>query len=265
MTLKAKLRAKATTIGSWLSFDYEPTAEMMARSGFEWLVIDMEHTATAADGMGRLIRTIDLAGCVPLVRVGANDPLLIKQALDSGAEGVIVPMICTRAEAEAAARSAHYPPEGTRGVGLWRAQGYGSSFPAYKERAARDTVLIVQIEHWQAVENLDDILAVPAVDGFIIGPYDLSGSIGDPGNFEHPRFVECLEKVERCARDHSKPGGYHLVHPDAEGSLLRQKLAAGYRFIAYGTDMIFFGRQVQAEVERLRTSGHLAPVPGPRP
>ena len=256
MTLKEKLRGKQQTIGSWLSFDSAATTEIMARAGFEWLVVDMEHPSTSTSGMCRMIQIIELSGCAPLVRVGANDPLLIKRALDSGAHGIVVPMVCSREEAEQAVRAIYYPPRGTRGVGLWRAQDYSTGFEAYKARAARETVFIAQIEHFRAVEALEEILAVPEVDGFIIGPYDLSGSLGDPGNFQNPRFLECLAKVERLAKEHAKPAGYHVVHPDAEGRLLRQKLESGYRFIAYGADMVFFASTVQTEIQRLRASTH---------
>lgn len=255
--LKAKLAAKAPTIGSWLTFADEATTEIMARAGFEWLVVDMEHSGTTTGDMCRLVRIIELAGIAPLVRVGANDPLLIKHALDGGAHGVIVPMVNTKEEALRAARAVHYPPRGERGVGSWRAQGYGTRFEEYFQKSAEDLVLVVQIEHWRAVEELPAILDVPAVDGFMIGPYDLSGSLGVPGEFKHPRFLECLAKVEEVCRTHRKTGGYHIVHPDPELTMLKEKLALGYSFIAYGTDMIFFTRQVYGEAARLRAGGHL--------
>jgi 2-dehydro-3-deoxyglucarate aldolase len=245
--LKERLARKEPCLGSWVSFDYTATTEFMARQGFEYLVVDLEHTAIGAEGMWRLIQVIELAGSVPLVRVGANDPLLIKRALDSGAHGVLVPMIMNRAEAEAAVRAAYYPPRGTRGVGLWRAQEYGAGFDRYKARAAAETVVILQIEHWRAVDQLEDILSVEGVDGFMIGPYDLSGSLGDPGNFQNSKFLACLEKVEQLAREHRKPAGYHIVHTDPEGRQLREKLTAGYRFIIYGTDMIFFTQRIGEE------------------
>jgi 2-dehydro-3-deoxyglucarate aldolase len=259
MTLKQKLQSKQVTIGSWLSFDHPGTTEVMARAGFEWLVVDMEHTATTNEGLNRLIQITALTGNVPLVRVATNDPVPIKHAMDLGAHGVLVPMVCTREEAERAAAALHYPPRGTRGVGLFRAQQYGLGFEEYKHWAAQNSVLIVQIEHWQGVERLEEILEVEAVDGFIVGPYDLSGSLGDPGNFQNPKFLACLEKIEHLARSHRKPAGYHLVHPDAAGQALAAKVEAGYRFIAYSTEMILLSTRVQAEVTRLRAAGHLAP------
>lgn len=259
MTLKEKLRSKIPTIGSWLSFDHPGTTEIMARAGFEWLVVDMEHTATTNEGLSRLIQITDLSGCTPLVRVAVNDPVPIKHAMDLGAHGVLVPMVCNRDEAERAAAALHYPPRGRRGVGLFRAQRYGANFEGYKQWAARESVLIVQIEHWQGVENLEEILAVDAVDGFIVGPYDLSGSIGDPGNFLNPKYLACLQKIEQFAKHHTKSAGFHLVHPDAEGHQLAGKRAAGYSFIAYGTEMLLLQARVQEETQRLRASGNLPP------
>jgi len=243
-SLKQKLRRKQTTIGSWISYDYEATTEFMAKSGFEWLVIDMEHTATSVADMARLIRVIDLAGCLPIVRVGANDPLLIKRALDIGAKGIIVPMICSAVEAEAFVSSALYPPRGNRGVGLFRAQGYGTSFEEYKKWVGEELVLIAQIEHWKGVDEIEKILAIPEIDGFFVGPYDLSGSVGRPGDFENPDFKKQLERLEAVAKASPKSSGIHIVHPDAAGKQLAEKTAAGYSFIAYGTDMIFFTSKV---------------------
>ena len=257
-SLKSTLRARQPTIGSWLNYSYEATTEFMAKAGFDWLVVDMEHSANTSASLYRSLQVIELAGTVPVVRVGANDPLLIKHALESGAHGIIVPMINSAAEARRAAEAVHYPPRGTRGVGLWRAQGYGTSFEHYREWASRELVFLAQIEHWRAVEELEEILALDLVDGFIIGPYDLSGSLGEPGNFQNPAYVRCLEKVERIAKSHAKPAGFHLVHPDPEGRALREKLDAGYTFIAYGTDMIFFTSRVASEARRLKEAGYLS-------
>ena len=245
MKLKDKIRNQELTIGSWLSFTYSPVCEMMIKSGFEWLVIDMEHTGTDFHHALQLIQIIDLAGCVPLVRVGENDSLIIKRVLDSGAHGVIVPMVNTKEEAEKAVDSVYYPPKGSRGVGLFRAQKYGIGFEEYKECVKKEIIIIVQIEHIRGVENLESILDVDGVDAFIIGPYDLSGSLKQPGNFEHPDVLKALEEVKRVLSVHNKPGGYHVVHSDHK--LLLQKIEEGYRFIAYGDDMVFFAEKLRHE------------------
>ncbi|MBO6561353.1 MAG: hypothetical protein JJ959_12495 [Nisaea sp.] len=243
MSLKKKLQNDELTIGSWLSFGYPPIAEMMAKVGYEWLVVDMEHTGIATNEMFQMIQVIELSGCAPLVRVGANDALLIKRAMDSGAHGVIVPMVCTADDAKMAVDSIYYPPRGSRGVGLSRAQDYGLGFERYKAWAEEETVLIAQIEHYRAAECIDEILAVDGIDGFIIGPYDLSGSLGHPGNFEHPDVVACLDRVTSAMKQSPKAGGVHVVMPDED--LLRRRVGEGYSFIAYGDDMVFLAEKLR--------------------
>jgi len=132
-TLKDKLKKKELTLGSWITIGDQIVAEIMANSGFDWLTIDMEHSAITLDIAQDLIRTIKLSKCVPLVRVGENNPLIIKRVLDAGAYGVIVPMVNSREDAEKAVNSVKYPPKGFRGVGLARAQNYGFSFDTVNE------------------------------------------------------------------------------------------------------------------------------------
>lgn len=248
--LKQKLAKKELTIGSWLSWGFSPVTEVMAKAGFEWLVIDMEHTAIDYAEAHQMIQTIELAGCEALVRVGHNDPLIIKRVLDSGASGIIVPMVNTPEDAAKAVSAAYYPPKGTRGVGLSRAQGYGMSFAEYRDRAVEQTIVLVQIEHIRGVENLEAILSVSGVDGFVIGPYDLSGSVDHPGNFDHPDVLDALTRIQEIMKNSDKPGGYHVVHTDQKE--LRQRIQEGYRFIAYGDDMVMFAQKVKDEIQVLK-------------
>lgn len=243
-SLKQKLRDRSLTIGSWLSLASPDGAEMMARAGFEWLVIDMEHTGISMSDMLSLIRIVELAGIPPLVRVGANDALLIKRALDCGAHGVIVPQVSTREDAAAAVSAAYYPPKGNRGVGLFRAQHYGLDFPAYRDWAGAGTVVIAQIEHHHGVSNLDAILAVDGIDGFMIGPYDLSGSIGKPGAFDDPQVKAVFDRVAKAIPAASKPAGAHIV--ETSEAKLKEGIEAGYKMIAFGVDQLFLSRAVQS-------------------
>jgi len=244
-SLKQRITARELTIGSWLSFGYPGVCEMMAKAGFEWLVVDMEHTAIDFADAQQLIQIIDLAGCIPLVRVGANDTLLIKRTMDAGAHGIIIPMVNTPEEAQQAVAAIRYPPLGTRGVGLSRAQAYGLGFQQYKEWAQQESVLIVQIEHIQAVNNIEAILAVDGVDGFIVGPYDLSGSLGYPGEFDHPSVMGALSKISQIIREGNVVGGYHVVHSNHQELL--DKIMQGYKFIAYGDDMVFLAEKIRDE------------------
>lgn len=251
-SLKSKLQSKSLTIGSWLSLGSVAVTEMMAKSGFDWLVVDLEHAPTNPETMVNMIRVIDLCGCTPLVRVGANDPLLIKHALDGGAHGVIVPQVKTADEARAAVAASYYQPRGDRGVGLYRAQDYGRSFSAYQKRAATETVVIVQIEHYEGVGNLEDILAVDGVDGFMVGPYDLSGSYGTPGDMAAPEVIAGMNEIKSHITASNKPGGIHVVHSEHEQ--LSKRIDEGYTFIAYGVDMIFLDEKLSSEGDHVRAT-----------
>jgi 2-dehydro-3-deoxyglucarate aldolase len=248
-TLRRRILRKELTVGSWLSFGFTPVAEMMLRAGFDWLVIDLEHTGIGTFDAFQMIQVIGLGGGVPLVRVGHNHPLLVKRAMDAGAHGVVVPMVNTAEQARQAVDAMRYPPHGSRGAGLSRAQGYGLAFEAHRAWAKAEAVLIVQIEHVDAVANLEEILAVEGVDGFIVGPYDLSGSLGRPGDFGHPEVARALDEVRRVAVDGPKCGGFHVVHSDA--ALLERRIGEGYRFIAYGDDMVFLAEKLRDEAEQV--------------
>ncbi len=236
-TLKEKLNKKQRVIGSWVTIGHPTVAELMAKAGFDWLAIDMEHSPLSVSECQELIRVIDLCGVPVLVRVGVNDPLLIKRAMDSGAHGVIVPMVNSAKEAQAAVDSVYYPPKGRRGVGLARAQGYGWDFNEYMRWVNANAVVVVQIEHIKAVEDIDAILAVKGIDAIMIGPYDLSGSLNKPGQFKDPKVVKAMQKVRHAATAKGIPPGVHVVSSDAK--LLAERIKEGYKFIAFGVDFLF--------------------------
>jgi 2-dehydro-3-deoxyglucarate aldolase len=233
--LKQKLIKRKLTIGSWITLAHPAIAEIMAKAGFDWLTVDLEHSVITIREAEELIRVIDLWGSVPLVRLSSNDSVQIKRVMDAGAHGVIVPMVNSAEDARRAVEAVYYPPEGKRGVGLARAQGYGSSFENYKKWLSQESIIIVQIEHISAVENLDAILSVKGVDGFIVGPYDLSGSLGIPGQFQNKLMIEAMNKIQASIKTSSKVAGYHVVEPDIDQ--LQQRVQEGYRFLAYSVDI----------------------------
>jgi 2-keto-3-deoxy-L-rhamnonate aldolase RhmA len=235
LKLKQCLKMNQLTIGSWITLAHPAIAEIMARAGFDWLTIDLEHSAITIREAEELIRVISLSGVPPLVRLTSNDSNQIKRVMDAGAHGVIVPMVNSREDAKKAVQSLYYPPVGQRGVGLARAQGYGTSFSAYQKWLEDEAVIIVMIEHIDAVNNLEEILTVPGIDGFIIGPYDLSTTMGIPGRFEDPRMVEAIEKIRTISSALGKTGGLHVVEPDS--AKLREAIGNGFRFLAYSLDI----------------------------
>ena len=252
MDLKKRLQKRELTIGSWITIGNTVITEVMANAGYDWLTVDMEHSAITIENAQELIRVIELCGVVPLVRVGHNDPNLIKRIMDSGAHGVIVPMVNSRADAEKAVSSVKYPPAGFRGVGLARAQKYGMEFDRYKSWNQENSIVIVQIEHILAVENIEAILDVEGVDGFIIGPYDLSGSIGFPGNFDHPDVLAALSHVKKVAKEKNALSGFHVIPPEIDPCV--QKIGEGYQFIAHSLDSLILGRQCEFLLQGVRAA-----------
>jgi len=237
MSLKQKLKNNELTIGSWIMMGNPMSVEVMALAGFEWLVIDIEHTSIDMQTTETLITTIQANNMKALVRVSKNEEVVIKKVLDMGADGIIVPMVSSKEDAIQAVEYAKYPPVGKRGVGLYRSTKYGTKFEEYKKWVDEELVIIAQIEHIDAVNNIDDILKVPGIDGTIIGPYDLSGSMGYPGEFEREDVKEAVQKVlDRC-KEYNMPSGFHVVDTNPES--LNQKIAQGCTFLAYGIDYFF--------------------------
>ena len=250
-SLKLKLGKCQFTFGSWITLAHPAIAEIMARAGFDWLAIDLEHSVITIREAEELIRVIALSGACPLARLSGNDPVQIKRVMDAGAHGVIVPMVNSAIEAQQAVEAVRYPPEGRRGVGLARAQGYGSSFERYREWVNQESVVIVQVEHIEAVNNLEAILVVEGVDGFIVGPYDLSASLGVPGQFDHPSVKEAMDRIQSVGIDSGKAAGIHVIEPDVEA--VRQRVGEGYSFVAYSLDIRMLDSACRFGVDAIRS------------
>lgn len=233
-SLKNRIKNGDTVIGSWITLAHPSIAEIMAMAGFDWLAIDLEHSVITIREAEELIRVIDLAGVVPLVRLTSNNPDQIKRVMDAGAHGVIVPMVMSAQDAELAVASVKYPKKGSRGIGLARAQGYGVTFDEYFEWQKENTLVIVQIEHIDAVTNIDSILNVDGVDGFFIGPNDLSGSMGIPRQLARKEYKDAVERVKEAGLVHGITSGLHVVEPNIQefDSVIKD----GFKFVAYSLD-----------------------------
>ena len=157
-SLKSKLARGKVTLGSWITLAHPAVAEIMSRAGFDWLAIDLEHSVITIREAEELIRVVELSGVSPLVRLSVNDPVQIKRVMDAGSHGVIVPMVNSVSGAKQAVEAVMYPPQGKRGVGLARAQGYGSTFESYRQWLNQERVIIVQAEHIEAVDNLEQLV-----------------------------------------------------------------------------------------------------------
>lgn len=231
MELKEKLKNRIPTLGTWITVAHRAFVEICGNHNLDWICLDLEHSSIDLDQMSTLISIGKGKGASVLVRLSSNDPVQIKRVMDAGATGIIVPMVNSYEDAEAAYQAMHYPPRGKRGVGLSAAQGYGSFFNEYKEWSKNNSVLIVQIEHKDAVANFDSIVEHEGVDGFIVGPYDLSASLGVPGQFENSSFKKAMQQIQDSQAKTSKARGIHVVEPSYEK--VKEAIANGFDFIAY--------------------------------
>jgi 2-keto-3-deoxy-L-rhamnonate aldolase RhmA len=233
-SLKKRLKEHNLTIGSWITLAHPTIAEILAYAGFDWLVVDLEHSVITIREAEELIRVTELSGSIPLVRLTSNNSDQIKRVMDAGAHGVIVPMVKTKEDVENAIAALRYPYSGKRGIGLARAQRWGNSFKKYFEWLETESIIIVQIEHIDAVDNLEEIFSAENIDAYIIGPYDLSGSMNKPGQFDDREFLIAMEKIRNTAEAFNVCGGIHVVEPCPEE--LKSRIEQGYKFIAYSVD-----------------------------
>ena len=235
--IKKILMSGGVTIGTWLNFAHTSNAEILASSGFEFVCIDMEHSVIGLYEMQNIIMAIESQGATPLVRLTSNDPNQAKQVMDAGAYGVLVPMVSSPEEAECAVRAVKYPPEGVRSVGIGRTHKYGYAFEEHVKNANKESLVIIMIEHVGALEKIDAIFSVDGVDGYMIGPYDLSGSLGVPGDVRHPEVIRVQREIFASAKRNGVAPGIFTVYPQFEA--MREYLEEGYQFLVIGSDLVF--------------------------
>ncbi len=228
------------SIGTWVQTGSETASEILAYAGFDWVCVDLEHADVDWHTFANIVRAVKRCGGSAMARVTENQTMAIRKALDCGAAGIIVPMVNNAEEAKRAVASAKFPPDGIRGFAFCHANEWGEEFDAYVAGANSEIRLIVMVETKAAVENIDEILDVPGVDGVFIGPYDLSGSYGIPGKTGDPIVTEALQKVAKACIAHGKLAGQHIVVPTEKN--VQTAIADGYRFIALGMDTVFLIR-----------------------
>ncbi len=245
-SLRERWRNGDTTLGGWLGTPSDVVAEVTARAGFDYVCIDTQHGAIEYSDAVGMVQAILLGGASPIVRVPWNEPGIIGKVLDAGAHGVIVPMVNTVEEAEAVVRSARYAPTGSRSFGPTVAALRAPDYPAW---AADNIAVIPMIETAQALDNIDDILAVPGIDAIYVGPADLSLSLGLPpgNNDDNPVFADAYSKiVDACARADVVAGCH------ATGSLTPKRTAAGFRMVTVTADLVAARIGFQLELRRAR-------------
>ena len=244
-TFAVRLRRRELLLGTLVTLASPEVTEILSTSGLDWLFIDGEHSPIDFLAAQTLLAT-SRAPC--LMRVPEATEAMLKKALDIGAAGVIVPMVNSAQQAKAIVSFCKYPPRGVRGVGRVRAQGYGFDFARYMAQANDETVVVVQCEHISAVEAIESIAAVEGVDAVLVGPYDLSGSMGVLGQVEHPDVLAAIKRVaEVCSK-----AGRALGIFAAEPARMKPFIAQGYTLVAVGVDVAALGDAARATVRILR-------------
>lgn len=254
-TALARWRNGEQTIGGWLSLANTHTAELLANAGFDWLCVDLQHGLLDYGDLRHMLPAISTTATVPIVRVHRNDAGDIGKVLDAGAMGVIVPMVNTREQAEAAVAACRYAPQGNRSFGPVRAGLYGGK--GYAEEANDEIASIVMIETQEALDNVDEIVSTPGLGGVYIGPADLAISLGLPlaSIAADERHLAAVTRIQDACRAHGVPIGIHTIGlADAQ-----RRLAAGFHFVTLGSDAGFL---MQAAASDLAVARKTTPAAG---
>jgi 4-hydroxy-2-oxoheptanedioate aldolase len=244
-------------LGTWLMAAAPATAEALGYSGFDFLVVDMEHVPIEISDLAGILRAV---GCTPadaVVRLAWNDQVLVKRALDAGAQTIMLPFVQNADEARRAVSFAKYPPEGVRGVAaVHRGSRFGRAVD-YLKRANDEVAVIVQLETPDAIERLPEIAAVPGIDAVFVGPGDLAAAMGHIGNIAHPDVQALIERAARSASDAGTPVGIVGPNPD----MVRRFIDYGYGYVAIGSDIAMMTSRASEWLAAVRQTP--APVASP--
>jgi len=245
---KARLKDRKPLIGTLISWPFPETADIAADAGFDWLFLDWEHGHHDPRSLQQVVQT---AGdrCACIVRVPDNYRVWISKALDTGAAGLIMPHCDDVEDTQKAVRSAKYPPQGIRSIGVARAQGYGHDVKRSVDDDNESTVFVAQIEHIEGVRDIEAIAAVPGVDAIFIGPFDLSASMGKPGRISDGEVQDAIKRVRETGLGRGLPIG--IFAPDAAAA--EKALSEGYSLICLGTDAMLFAGALRQAVKDLKS------------
>ncbi len=245
---KSLIASGQPAIGSWIGFADPYSVELMADLGFDWLLIDTEHFPLDRQDLRTILVSMRGSSTAPVVRLPSNAQDHFQTALDLGAQGVVVPMISSRAEAALAVRFCRYPPVGARGFSPTRASRYFQDLESYAREANGQISLIVQIETPQAVENIDEILTTPDIDGIFIGPGDLASFMNLATQTKHSEVEAVIDRLIHCAREHSMPFGLPTWTP----SECLRYVNRGARLLTIGSDLSFMANAARADLSGIR-------------
>jgi 2-keto-3-deoxy-L-rhamnonate aldolase RhmA len=242
-----RLKKGDLLLGTILTLPSPETAELLSQAGFDWLFIDMEHTSLGVSDVQRILQAVG-KDFPCLVRIPVSDEAWIKKVLEAGPAGIIVPHVNTAEEAKRILKWSKYPPEGSRSVGISRAQGYGLDLQEYMKSANESIAIVLQAEHIDAVHNLNSILELPRISAIFVGPYDLSGSIGKLGEVIDPEVQGLIKQVQTTCTQANIPTGIFGVNAEA----VKTYIDWGFSLIAVGTDTSFLSKSVLDTLRSLR-------------
>lgn len=246
-SFRSRLLRGDLLVGTMVTLNAPEVAELLAAVGYDWLFLDAEHSVLDARALQAMLQSAG-ATTPGLVRIATAAEVLIKQALDIGAAGIIVPQVNSAAQAEQVVHWAKYPPNGTRGVGIARAHGYGWKLGDYIATANQETAVIVQAEHIDAVHQIEAIVRVPGIDAVFVGPYDLSGSLGLLGQIDHPRVTEAIDHITAVCL----AAGMRLGIFGVSAAAVKPYLAQGYTLITAGVDTLLLAQTAHSLLAQLR-------------
>ncbi|HYB04443.1 MAG TPA: aldolase/citrate lyase family protein [Nitrososphaerales archaeon] len=246
--VKVKLRAGKPAVGTWVEMPFPDIAEQLSPMGFDWLVFDVEHGVYSFPQVQAMMQGMNNSNtCLPMVRVPINEPVYFKWALDTGARGIVIPMVNSKEEAERAVKSCKYPPEGFRGCGPRRAALYGAATREYVERANDDVLVVTMIETEKAIQNIDSILSVKGIDAIFVGPDDLSLNLGIFQQRENRKFARALESILEACRTHGVAPGMHCNENNISSAI-----SQGFQFVALNDDDTFLQLGAQNCLARVK-------------
>jgi 2-keto-3-deoxy-L-rhamnonate aldolase RhmA len=249
--MKAGKPFQSPLAGTLLSISAPQVAEILSDSGFDWVLIDMEHSAISLESVQNALQIMG-DKILKIVRVPGNDEIWIKRVLDTGCDGILVPMVNSAAEARNVIQFSKYPLEGRRSVGLSRAHSFGPGFSKYVENANKDLVIMIQIEHKEGVRNIDEILKVKGIDSIFIGPYDLSASMGLTGQLNHPEVQAAIRLIKEKCREAGIPYGIFGMTPEG----LVPEVKDGCTFLLCGVDAAILVNAYKDLLNRLKNFNH---------
>ena len=234
-SLRSRLLAKDVLVGTFCAIPHPDVIEMVANAGWDFIILDGEHTQIDRGGIAPLLRAAEVARTPALLRVPANERVWIGSALDAGAAGVLVPSVNSASEARAAVAATRYPPQGNRGAGPGRASGYGVNIDQTVAGANANVILAIQLETAEGLANVEEIAAVEGIDAIYIGPGDLALSLGATGPQGRPALDGAIAKIVECCRRHGRPVGIFNMTPDG----LYKSIERGLTFLTLASDSMF--------------------------